>query len=71
MNLDNEICYTIEVTVKVIPSHYHTITVDAIANNAVDAFAIARQVVTFIYQYDDDCITSENLISQKAVFRVK
>ena len=71
MKLNSEICYTIEVEVKVIPSYYHTIKVDVIADSVVDAFAIAKETVNYIYQYNDECIIKENLTEQKPVYRFK
>lgn len=71
MKLNSEVCYTVEIKVQTIPSYYHTITADVIAESVVDAFATAREVAKEMYQYNDDCIVSENLIGEKAVYRMK
>lgn len=71
MKIDSEICYTIQINVKVIPDYHHIIEVDVIADSLMDAFAIARETVTYIYQYNDDCIISENLIAQKPIYKAK
>lgn len=63
--------YTVEVKVSVLPSYYHTLTLDVFADSVVDAFAIARQAVWYVYQYEDDCIISENLIGKKTIYSVK
>ena len=71
MKLNSEICYTIEVEIRVVPNYYHTIKVDVVADSIIDAFAIAKETINYIYQYSDDCIVRENLIEQKPIYRIK
>lgn len=71
MKLDNEILYTIEIKVSVIPNCQQLIKTDVVAKSRLDAFAIAKEVVTYMYQYKEDCIIAENLIEEKPIYRIK
>lgn len=71
MKLDSEILYTIEVTVSMISGCYQKIKVDVTAKNKLDAFALAKEVVVYMYQFTEDSIVDRVLLEEKPVYRVK
>lgn len=71
MKLDNELSYTIEVMVSVNSGYYQKIIVDVIAKSKLDAFATAKEVITYMYNFTEDSILEETLLEEKPVYRFK
>lgn len=71
MKLETKISYTIKANVCVIPCCIQEITIDVVAENKLDAFATAKEVIAYMYQFTEDSILDMTLIEEKPIYKVK
>ena len=71
MKIDIQNLFKIEYTIRVIPEHYHIVSLDIVAGNLLDAFAIGKEVLKSIYEYSDDVIECSSLVDHSTIYSVK